>query len=237
MVDEDRSGDEGGGGWESTAATRSHISEPAQRLYDLVLDYVERSLASQVELVRTFEAEAAQWAPSVGEVSIDDDDDERLRLTAEGRFSGRVLDEDTGEWEAVASPEGVAAHYDPVDLFNDLADALEELFPGIDEDATTHADEDDARGARAVRAAEAGEESGVPEAHEKLATAEPPGTALQTGPIAPPGWSTSTEAHEPGVGGGSEPFREQLRALEDLRNAGVLTPAQFENAKAHLTHR
>lgn len=232
-------GDQSQGSPESMAEGRSHVSEPAQRLYDLVLDYAERSLASQEELVRAFEAEAAQWTRAVGEVVIGDDDDEHLRLTDEGRFSGRVLDDDTGTWEPVTAPDGVAAHYDPVDLFNDLADALEELFPGLAENAGSEADEDALPDAPEPFEPPTWIGPTEPPTPEPIA---PPETAAPAGPFerpqtAAPGWSTPTERDEPAVADGLEPFREQLRALQDLRNAGVLTPAQFEAAKAKLTHR
>ena len=241
MVDEDRSAVKDRGGRRSADGTRSHVSQPAQRLYDLALDYAERSLSSQEELVRAFEAEAARWAGTVGEVVIDNDDDEQLRLGTDGRFNGRVFEKDTGAWEVVASPERVAAHYDPVDLFNDLADALEELFPGLDEDADDRSDE--AGSPEPIERYAPPERTGpraAPERMESLAPLEPirsPAPIPPTAPIAPPTWISDHGANEPSAGDTAEPFREQIRALEDLRNAGVLTPAQFETAKGKLTHR
>ena len=107
----------------------------ARRLHELALDYAARSHAAQAALVRAFESEASAWASEIGELVVNDADDEHLVLTSSGRFSGRVLFEDaTYGWQSLDSPDDIAENYDPVDLFSDVADAVAEAFPGLDPD-------------------------------------------------------------------------------------------------------
>ena len=62
---------------------------------------------------------------------INDDDDERLTLTAAGEFKAEVLTEEENEWRPLASADELVEYYDPTDVFGDLADALAEAYPAI----------------------------------------------------------------------------------------------------------
>ncbi len=61
----------------------------ARRLYDLALEYQERSQRSESRLLAEFEGAASSASALVGELVIVDDDDERLVLAGERRFPGR----------------------------------------------------------------------------------------------------------------------------------------------------
>lgn len=108
--------------------------EAARRLRELAIEFTERSHRAQSDLIRSFEAAAAALSPQVGDVVVEHDDDEALTLTADGRFQGSVLDDETGEWRAIGSPDDVVDFYDPVDLFDDVAGAIEEAVPGLADD-------------------------------------------------------------------------------------------------------
>lgn len=126
-----------GGGWVTDEHDRGveRAFDAARGLYQLALDYADRSHAAEAELVGAFEAEAAALAREVGELVVDDDDDERLVLSARGRFTGRVLADDASPgWQTLDSADDIVDYYDPVDLFEDLADAIAEAFPGMDEE-------------------------------------------------------------------------------------------------------
>jgi hypothetical protein len=104
----------------------------ARRLYDLALEYQERSQRSESRLLAEFEGAASSASALVGELVIVDDDDERLILSATGDFRAEVIPEDAdGEWRSLTSPEDLVEFYDPTDVFGDLADALAEAFPAV----------------------------------------------------------------------------------------------------------
>jgi hypothetical protein len=103
----------------------------AQRLYDLALEYQERSQRSESRLLEQFEEAAALLAARIGDMVITDDDDERLTLTSTGEFSAEVLTEEENEWRRLASADEMVEYYDPTDVFGDLADALAEAYPAI----------------------------------------------------------------------------------------------------------
>ena len=144
----------------------------ASAMYNLALDFQERSQASEARLLDLFEEAGAKLAGTLGDVIIVDDEDERLVFTAAGRFRAEVLPEDSnGEWRELKEPEEIVEFYDPTDIFGDLADTLAEGFPGIapemegeegeeDEEEDDEGDEDEgADDAEADDAkAEAGEE-------------------------------------------------------------------------------
>ncbi|HEX7948935.1 MAG TPA: SHOCT domain-containing protein [Candidatus Limnocylindrales bacterium] len=109
--------------------------DAARRLRALALEFTERSRLAQADLVRAFEAAAAAISPQVGDVVVEDDDDESLTLTAGGRFRGSVRDADTVEWRALEASADVVDFYDPVDLFDDLAGAIEDAFPELADEA------------------------------------------------------------------------------------------------------
>lgn len=127
--------------------------EAARRLYDLALEYQERSQQSEASLLEQFEERASRLATRLGDLMIVDDEDERLVLTADGHFRAEVLPEDSeGEWRNLADADELVEFYDPTDVFGDLADALAEAYPGVapelegdeaDEDETAEADDAD----------------------------------------------------------------------------------------------
>ena len=118
----------------------------ARQLYDLSLEYQERSQRSEAQLLAQFEAAAENLAERLGDLVIVDDDDERLLLTGEGSFRAEVVPEDSGgEWRTLATPEELVEYYDPTDVFGDLADALAEAWPAVaPESAAAGATEPDA---------------------------------------------------------------------------------------------
>jgi hypothetical protein len=104
----------------------------ARRLYDLALEYQERSQHSEARLIEQFETAAERLTARVGDLIVVDDDDERLVLEASGGFRAEVIPEDAaGEWRTLSSAEELVEFYDPTDVFGDLADALAEAFPSV----------------------------------------------------------------------------------------------------------
>ena len=104
----------------------------AHRLYDLALQYQERSQRSEANLLEEFEAAAGTLSGMVGELIIVDDDDERLTLAASGRFRAEVIPEDgDGNWRTLTSTDQLVEFYDPTDVFGDLADSLAEAYPSV----------------------------------------------------------------------------------------------------------
>jgi hypothetical protein len=120
----------------------------ALAMYNLALDFQERSQQSESSLLEQFEEAAARVAGQLGDLVIVDDEDERLVLSASGRFRAEVLPEEgNGEWRQLGGPDELVEFYDPTDVFGDLADALAEAFPAIApdlEDEAEDADEADA---------------------------------------------------------------------------------------------
>ena len=105
-------------------------------MYNLALDFQERSQASEARLIDQFEESVARLSGRLGDLIIVDDEDERLVLSATGRFRAEVLPEDTnGQWRELTEPEDIVEFYDPTDVFGDLADALAEAFPSVAPDA------------------------------------------------------------------------------------------------------
>src|SRR5215213_5306303 len=101
-------------------------------LYNLALDFQERSQQSEASLIEQFEEAAGRVSGQLGDLIIVDDDDERLVLGAAGRFRAEVLPEDSaGQWRELAGGDELVEFYDPTDVFGDLADALAEAFPAI----------------------------------------------------------------------------------------------------------
>jgi hypothetical protein len=104
----------------------------ARRLYDLALEYQERSQRAESRLLDDFEAAAAPASNLIGELVIVDDDDERLVLTSSGEFRAEVVPEEAeGEWKTLTGPDQLVEFYDPTDVFGDLADALAEAYPAV----------------------------------------------------------------------------------------------------------
>lgn len=104
----------------------------AHRLYDLALEFQERSQRSEARLLEEFEGAARGLSGVVGELIIVDDDDERLVLAATGDFRAEVVPEDGGgEWRTLSSVDELVEFYDPTDVFGDLADSLAEAYPSV----------------------------------------------------------------------------------------------------------
>jgi hypothetical protein len=143
----------------------------ARRLYDLALEFQERSQTNEARLLEQFEDAATGASGLLGELVIVDDDDERLVLTVAGEFRAEVIPEESeGTWRTLAEPDALVEFYDPTDVFGDLADALAEAYPAVAHDydaaaaAPAGADEDVAVEGAAETAdadAEAGEDDGT----------------------------------------------------------------------------
>ncbi|HET7727050.1 MAG TPA: hypothetical protein VFK54_06965 [Candidatus Limnocylindrales bacterium] len=104
----------------------------ARRMYDLALEFQERSQTAEARLLEQFEEAAQRLAGRLGDLVIVDDEDERLTLGADGRFRAEVVTEDAqGAWRTLGDPDELVEYYDPTDVFGDLADALAEAFPGL----------------------------------------------------------------------------------------------------------
>jgi hypothetical protein len=148
----------------------------ARRLYDLALEYQERSQRTESRLLDDFEGAAATASNLIGELVIVDDDDERLMLTATGAFRAEVVPEEAeGTWRTLSGPDELVEFYDPTDVFGDLADALADAYPSvapelaaagsdIDDDEEAAPDEaapDEAAEATTAEATTADEEAGT----------------------------------------------------------------------------
>jgi hypothetical protein len=113
-------------------AEASDDESAALAMYNLALDFQERSQASEARLIDQFEESVARLSGTLGDLIIVDDDDERLVLSGTGRFRAEVLPEDSdGQWRELSQSDDIVEFYDPTDVFGDLADALAEAFPAI----------------------------------------------------------------------------------------------------------
>ncbi|OGO54580.1 MAG: hypothetical protein A2V84_05680 [Chloroflexi bacterium RBG_16_70_13] len=118
--------------------------EAAAALYELALDFQERSQRSEAGLLEQFENASAALMSRVGTVVIVDDLDEHLELAGQG-FRGQVIPEGQSRWTDLSGPEDVVRFYDPTDVFGDLADAIADAYPGIapeDDEDEGEGDED-----------------------------------------------------------------------------------------------
>jgi hypothetical protein len=116
--------------------------EAAGALYELALDFQERSQRSEAGLLEQFENASAALMSRVGTVVIVDDLDEHLELASQG-FRGKVIPEGETKWTNLGGPEDVVRFYDPTDVFGDLADAIADAYPGVaPEDGEDDEDED-----------------------------------------------------------------------------------------------
>ena len=119
----------------------------ARRLYDLALEYQERSQRTESRLLEEFETAATTASNLIGDLVIVDDDDERLMLTSTGEFRAEVVPEEAeGTWRTLSGPDELVEFYDPTDVFGDLADALADAYPSVAPElaaAGSDIDEDD----------------------------------------------------------------------------------------------
>ena len=123
------------------AAAGHHLDEPpesegeaAARLYDLALAFQERSQQTEAHLLEQFESAAGTLTSVLGDLTIVDDEDERLTLRASGSFTAEVIPEseaEAGTWRKLDGPDDIVEFYDPTDIFGDLADTLAEAFPAV----------------------------------------------------------------------------------------------------------
>jgi hypothetical protein len=133
----------------------------ARRLYDLSLEYQERSQRSEARLLEEFEGAAAGLSGVIGDLIIVDDDDERLVLTATGRFRAEVIPEEAqDEWRTLDVADELVEFYDPTDVFGDLADAIAEAYPSVAPElaASGEEGEDEGDGEDGAEAEDAGED-------------------------------------------------------------------------------
>ena len=114
----------------------------AVALYELALDFQDRSQRTEAGLIAAYENAAAGLLGYVGSVTIVDDDDEHLSLGA-GGFRGRVVQEGSPDWQDISSPDQIVRFYDPTDVFGDLAEALVDAYPAVAETADEGESEDD----------------------------------------------------------------------------------------------
>ena len=112
--------------------TENDDESAARRLYDLALEYQERSQRNEARLLEDFESASVGLISVIGDLIIVDDDDERLTLTAAGTFRAEVIPEDSDDaWRTLEGAGELVEFYDPTDVFGDLADALAEAFPAV----------------------------------------------------------------------------------------------------------
>jgi hypothetical protein len=121
--------------WAAAQPEEEEISDDdaaARRLYDLALEYQERSQRTEARLLDDFEVAAATASNVIGDLVIVDDDDERLVLGRTGEFRAEVVPEEAvGTWRTLTGPDELVEYYDPTDVFGDLADALAEAYPAV----------------------------------------------------------------------------------------------------------
>jgi hypothetical protein len=104
----------------------------AASLYELALDFQERSQRAESGLIEQFENAATGLLGEIRTLVIVDDDDEHLRLEV-GGFRGKVIPEGEADWQDIAGAEQIVRFYDPTDVFGDLAEALAEAYPEVSE--------------------------------------------------------------------------------------------------------
>jgi hypothetical protein len=105
-------------------------STAAQALYELALDFQDRSQRTEAGLIEQFENAATGLLGMVGTLVLVDDDDEHLALGV-GGFRGRVVPEGESDWQDISSPDQIVRFYDPTDVFGDLAEALADAYPAV----------------------------------------------------------------------------------------------------------
>jgi hypothetical protein len=117
----------------------------ALALYELALDFQDRSQRAEAGLIEQFENAAGGVLGMVGTLVIVDDDDEHLALGV-GGFRGRVIPEGDTGWQDISSPDAIVRYYDPTDVFGDLAEAIADAYPSVaagEDEAGEDDDEED----------------------------------------------------------------------------------------------
>jgi hypothetical protein len=106
--------------------------DAAHRLYDLALEFQEESQESEADLLSRFEGSAARLSGTLGDITVVDDEDERLTLLSTGELVAEVIPEGSdGAWRKLTTTDQLVEFYDPTDIFGDLADAVAEGFPSV----------------------------------------------------------------------------------------------------------
>ena len=136
----------------------------ARRLYDLALEYQERSQRNEARLLEDFEAASAGLIAVIGDLIIVDDDDERLIADGRPGRSGPRSSPRTPRARGgpLDGAEELVEFYDPTDVFGDLADALAEAFPSVAPELERPGDGDAADGRRRRRGGRRGEADAEP---------------------------------------------------------------------------
>jgi hypothetical protein len=112
----------------------------AQALYELALDFQDRSQRTEAGLIESFENAATGLLGMVGTLVLVDDEDEHLALGV-GGFRGRVVAEGESGWSDISTPDQIVRFYDPTDVFGDLAEAIADAYPAVTGDAEAEDDE------------------------------------------------------------------------------------------------
>ncbi len=112
----------------------------AGALYELALDFQDRSQRTEAGLIEQFENAATGLLGHVGTLTIVDDEDEQLTLGV-GGFRGRVVPEGEGGWSDITTPDAIVRYYDPTDVFGDLAEAIAEAYPTVTDEDDDEADD------------------------------------------------------------------------------------------------
>ncbi|HEX5589478.1 MAG TPA: hypothetical protein VFX65_04210 [Candidatus Limnocylindrales bacterium] len=116
--------------------------DAAAALYELALDFQERSQRAEAGLLEQFENASSGLMSRVGTIVIVDDLDEHLELSGPG-FRGQVIPEGDSNWTDLSGPEDVVRFYDPTDVFGDLADAIADAYPSVAPDDEDEDDDDE----------------------------------------------------------------------------------------------
>lgn len=114
----------------------------AVALYELALDFQDRSQRTESGLIEQFENAAAGVLGLVDAIVVVDDEDEHLELTV-GGFRGKVIPEGGTGWQDISSPDQIVRFYDPTDVFGDLAEAIVDQYPAVSAGADEREDGED----------------------------------------------------------------------------------------------
>jgi hypothetical protein len=113
----------------------------ALALYELALDFQDRSQRTEASLIAGFENAGGEALGYIGNLVIVEDDDEQLSVGA-GGFRGKVIPEGDTSWQDISSPDQIVRFYDPTDVFGDLAEAIVDAYPSVAGAAAEAAGED-----------------------------------------------------------------------------------------------
>jgi len=105
----------------------------ATALYELALDFQDRSQRTEAGLIEQFENASAGLMSLVATLTLVDDTDEQLTLGL-GGFRGKVVPEGEGGWTEISTPDAIVRYYDPTDVFGDLAEAIVDAYPNVASD-------------------------------------------------------------------------------------------------------